>query len=246
MPARCCWPTCPAPWMPPFATRSSRRVTATRSPCSSCRARGTSPVSPAGSVCPAAIRSPAGSNRATSGGSSCSHPTRSCSSSRLPRSHSATASCSTGPQGRSGSTSRRRARHRTAGCSRWAGASSSRTRWSGPPPIARPPRTTGTACIAPWPTPPSPRPTRTGGPGTAPAPPRGPTRRSPPSSNARPAVRRPAAASPRRPRSCNDPPSSRSTRRDEPSARWPRPRRVPRPARSMRRSRSWPRRRPGR
>ena len=58
MPARCCWPTCPAPWTPPSATRSSRRVTATRSPCSSCRARGTSPVSPAGSVFPAVSRSP--------------------------------------------------------------------------------------------------------------------------------------------------------------------------------------------
>jgi hypothetical protein len=70
------------------------------------------------------------------------------------------------------------------------------------------------------------------------------TRRSPPSSNARPAERRLAAASPRRPRSCNAPPSSRSTRRDEPSARWPRPRRASRPARSRRHSRSWPRRRP--
>jgi hypothetical protein len=84
------------------------------------------------------------------------------------------------------------------------------------------------------------------GPGTAPVPRRGPTKRSPPSSNARPAVRRHAAASPRRPRSCNGPPNSRSTRRDEPSARWLRPRRAPRPARSMRRSRSWPRRRPAR
>ena len=44
MRARCCWPTYPAPWTPAFATRSSRKVTATRSPCSSCRARGTSPV----------------------------------------------------------------------------------------------------------------------------------------------------------------------------------------------------------
>ena len=47
----------------------------------------------------------------------------------------------------------------------------------------------------------------------------GPMRRSPPSSNARPAGRRPAAAWPRRPRSCNALWSSRSTRRDEPSAR---------------------------
>ena len=184
-----------------------RRATATRSPCSSCRARGTSPVSPAGSVFPAASRSPAGSSRATSGASSCSRPTPGCSCSRPPPSLSATLSCSTGPRGRSGSTSRRRALRRTAGCSSWAGGSSSRTRSSGPPPTARPPRTTGTACIVRWPRPPPPRPTRTGGPGTAPAPRRGPTRRSPPSSNARPAVRRPAAASLRRPRSCNDPPS---------------------------------------
>ena len=34
--ARCCWPTCPAPWMPLFATRSSWRVTAIHWPCSSC------------------------------------------------------------------------------------------------------------------------------------------------------------------------------------------------------------------
>ena len=46
---------------------------------------------------------------------------------RLPPSPSATASCSSVRRGRSGSTSRRRARHRTAGCSSWAGASSSHT-----------------------------------------------------------------------------------------------------------------------
>ncbi len=246
MPARCCWPTCPAPWTPPSATRSSTRVTGTRSPCLSCRAPGTSPAWPAGSVFPVVSRSPGGSSRATSGASTCSRPTPSCSSSRLPRSPSATASCSTGPRGRWGSTSRRRARRKTAGCLSWAGGSSSRTRWSGPPPTARQPPTTGTVCTARWPRPPSPRPTRTGEPGTAPAPPRGPMRRPPPSSNARPAARRPAAASPPRPRSCNAPSSSRSTPRDEPAARWPRRGRVSRPARSRRRSRSWARRRPGR
>ena len=72
--AHCCWTTCTARWMRRSATRSSRRATATRSRCSSCRAPGAPPTSRAGSGCPAASRSPARSNRATCGASACSLP----------------------------------------------------------------------------------------------------------------------------------------------------------------------------
>ena len=109
--------TCTGPWMPRSATRSSPRATATRSPCSSCRARGTSPTSPAGSGCPPASRSPARSSRATRGASTCSPPTHDCSSSPRRRSPSATRCCSTAPPRRSGSTWPRPARRWTPACS---------------------------------------------------------------------------------------------------------------------------------
>ena len=65
MHARCCWRTCTARSMRPSATRSSRRATATRSRCLSCRAPGTRQNSQAGSAFPAASRWPARSKRAT-------------------------------------------------------------------------------------------------------------------------------------------------------------------------------------
>ena len=53
MPARCCWTTCMDRSMPPSATRSSTKATATRSRFSSCRARGGPQISPVASGCPA-------------------------------------------------------------------------------------------------------------------------------------------------------------------------------------------------
>ena len=98
----------------------------------------------------------------------CSLPTPSCSSSPRPQSRSATRCCCTVPPRRSASTWLRPALRWTPGCSRSAGASSSRTRSSAPPPTARQRPTTATACIARWPRPPTPKRTRTGAPGTAP------------------------------------------------------------------------------
>ena len=136
MPVRCCWPTCPAPWTPVYATRSSQKATATRSPCSNCPARGTSPVSRAGSAFPAVSRSLAGSSRAMCGVSSCS----------LPNTRLLVLTAAAEPLGD------RVLLHRAAvalgidisaagpaqdgGCLSSADVSSSRTRSSGPPPIA--------------------------------------------------------------------------------------------------------------
>jgi hypothetical protein len=72
------------------ASRSSPRATATRSPSSSCRAPGTRRSSPADSDCPHVTRSQQDRARATRQRALRSRPRRSCSSSRLPPSLSAT------------------------------------------------------------------------------------------------------------------------------------------------------------
>ena len=169
--ARCCWTTSTARSTPRSAIRSSRRATATRSRCWSCRARGTPPSWPAGSGFPAASRWPARSNRATPerlARTSVRHPAarprRGGGAARRPGAPRA------GPPRPSASASAAgRTRQSTPACSRSERGSSSRTRSSAPPPTATASPTTATGCIAPSPKPPIPRRTRTGAPGTAPS-----------------------------------------------------------------------------
>ena len=78
---------------PRSATRSSPRAMATRSPCSSCRAPGTSRTLPAGSAFPLVIRLPARSSRATPRAWRRFPPRRSCSSSPPRQSRWAIHSC---------------------------------------------------------------------------------------------------------------------------------------------------------
>ena len=173
---RCCWTTCTARWMRPSATRSSRRATATRSRCSSCREPG-HPAELAGGFGFPGSQPVAGKIEQSYVQRLLELP----SDTRLlvarrrrraPRRPRAPPPCRRDPRSRHDG---RPARRWTPGCSRSGRASSSRIHSSDPPPTARRPTTTATACIAPSPKPPTPRPTRIGAPGTAPAPRRDPS-----------------------------------------------------------------------
>ena len=113
--ARSCWTTSPARWMPPSATRSSRRATAIRSRCSSCRAPGTSPDLAGGFGLPGSQPVAGRIEQSYVRRLRLLPPTRSCSSSPRPRSRSATAVLLHRPRRRSGSTGRARPRPQDAG-----------------------------------------------------------------------------------------------------------------------------------
>ena len=224
------------------ATRSSPRVMATRLPCSSCRAPGTSRTLPAGSAFQRVIRLPPRSSRATPRVWRRFPPRRSCSSSPL--------------------------RQSPWGCIPVAGAveiSELDMTAAGPAvdarlldvggriefahPLVRSAAygsaadENGGVYTAHWPKRLTPIGTRTGAPGIGREARSAPTRRSPPSSRAPPAAPRPAAETPRRPPFSSARRSSRQIRRRGRGARSRRRRPSIWPA-LLTPPRSWSRRRP--